>query len=202
MKKRRKYHSKYICFIVFFVLSANFYAQEEATFTNYKNQISTNLGLPFFGSFDLSYERTIANKWAAGVGGISFGEGFNSFRVNTADFGTTLELKYEINPFVRLYFQGNQKKSHFVELFGSVSWEDETNIFARTNNEEGFGVYTSETKPVVLGALGIGYGYRFLLVDNKLVLEAQVGYRTNFKTDFFVLNGAPIRTGIKVGYRF
>jgi len=67
----------YLCLMLFFVASSTLFAQEEEISTNFKNQISTNLGLPFFGSFDLSYERTLANKWAVGIGGISFGKGFS-----------------------------------------------------------------------------------------------------------------------------
>ena len=41
-----------------------------------------------------------------------------------------------------------------------------------------------------------------MLLDDKMVLEAQVGFRTNFDTAFFTPTGAPVRAGIKVGYRF
>jgi hypothetical protein len=105
-------------------------------------------------------------------------------------------------PFVRLYFQGTQNKSHFLEVFGSISDVEESDIFVRNTNEEGFGVYEQGTNSYTAGGFGFGYGYRFLLPNNKWVLEAQLGIRTNFDTNFFVLDATLVRTGIKVGYRF
>ncbi|MBC6997696.1 DUF3575 domain-containing protein [Cytophaga sp. FL35] len=174
--------------------------QTEAPPLKYKNQLSTNLLLPFFGSVDLSYERAVANKWAVGVGGALYGNGFENLSTN--DYSYDQETKYEVAPFVRLYFNGAQKKSHFLEIFGSLSEVEESGRYIRHVNEEGYGVYTIGTKTFIVGGLGIGYGYRFLFLEDKLVLEPQFGIRTNFDVDFIFLNGALVRTGIKVGYRF
>lgn len=189
--------------VLFFIISAaifsSCYAQEDTTLK--RNQISTNLILPFLESVDLSYERTIANKWALGIAAAVYGEGGQDLAVsytNEYDLTTT----YEIMPFVRIYFQGAQNKSHFLEVFGSLSKMEERGAFVRNTNEEGFGVYERGLRDFTVGGLGIGYGYRFLFLEKKLVLEAQFGIRTNFDVDFFFLNAALVRTGIKVGYRF
>ena len=164
--------------------------------------VSTNLFLPLFESFDFNYERTIANKWAIGLGAIRYGDPFNELSSTTSSFGTQFDTNYEITPFVRIYFQGAQNKSHFLELFGSLTRVKESGRFVRSTNTDGFGVYNRENRVLSLGGMGIGYGYRFLLLQKKLVLEAQFGFRTNFDTSFIVLTGAPARAGIKIGYRF
>jgi len=187
--------------IVLFVVYNSSYAQEEEAMTEYKNQISTNALLPFFGSVDLSYERTVANKWAIGLGGAIYGNSFNELSSTTSSYGTKFDINYEVTPFIRVYFQGVQNKSHFLELFGSLSRIEESGRFLRSTNPEGFGVYNRENRLLTLGGLGFGYGYRFLLKEKRLVLEAQIGFRTNFQTDFIVLTGAPVRAGIKIGYR-
>ncbi|CAM3452517.1 DUF3575 domain-containing protein [Zobellia roscoffensis] len=176
-------------------------AQEKENIPKYKNQVSTNLLLPLFQSFDLSYERTVANKWAVGISGSLYGDDFSS--LDTAS-STYYELKtnFEVIPFVRFYLNGAQNKSHFFEIFGSLSEVDETGRYVRRVNEEGYGVYYVGTKTFTVGGLGTGYGYRFLLMQNRLVLEAQLGIRTNFDSDYIFLNGTLVRTGIKIGYRF
>lgn len=199
------YQKNPVTFLVFllFVLTIHhsFFAQEKTPIDTYKNQISTNLMLPIFESFDLNYERTIANKWAIGFGGIIYGDSYNELSSTTSSFGTKFDTNYEITPFIRVYFQGAQNKSHFLELFGSLSQVEESGRFVRSTNAAGFGIYNRETRSLSLGGLGIGYGYRFLLLEDKFVLEAQFGLRTNFDTNFIVLTGAPVRAGIKVGYR-
>lgn len=164
--------------------------------------VSTNLMLPIFESFDITYERTIVNIWAIGLAGAIYGNSFNELSSTTSNYGTKFDTNYEVTPFVRVYFQGAQNKSHFLELMGSISKVEETGRFVRSNNPEGFGVYNRETRLLTLGGLGLGYGYRFLFVDKRLVLEAQIGYRTNFDSNFITPTGAPVRSGIKVGYRF
>ena len=178
------------------------FAQEGKSTANYRNQISTNLMLPFFGSFDLNYERTIANKWVVGLGGSIYGDGFNKLSSTRTRFRTEFDTNYEITPFVRVYFQGAQNRSHFVELFGSFTGVDADVGFIRSTNEEGFGVYNREERSITRTGLGVGYGYRWLLLDNKMVLEAQIGFRTNFETEFIFVTGALVHTGIKLGYRF
>lgn len=103
--------------------------QTEAPPQKFKNQLSTNLLLPFLGSVDLSYERTVANKWAVGVGGALYGNGFEN--LSTSDYSYDQETKYEITPFVRLYFNGAQEKSHFLEVFGSLSEVEEWGRYIR-----------------------------------------------------------------------
>ena len=190
-----------LIWLSFLFSSVSVCGQEEEAVFEYKNQISTNLLLPIFESFDLSYERTIANKWAIGLGGAIYGNSFNELSSITSNYGTKFDTNYEVTPFVRIYFQGAQNKSHFVELLGSLSGVEESGRFVRSTNSEGFGVYNRENRSLTLGGLGAGYGYRFLLADKRLVLEAQFGFRTNFDTNFIVLTGAPVRAGIKVGYR-
>ena len=202
MNEQRNFYFNLIAVFMFVGIPNIFFAQDEPSINYYRNQISTNLLLPVFGSFDLSYERTIANKWAVGVGGSVYGDRFNRLSTTTTRFGDEFDTNYEITPFVRVYFQGAQNKSHFVELFGSLTRVDEAGRFLRSNNEEGFGVYNREIRSLSIGGLGAGYGYRFLLLDNKMVLEAQFGFRTNFDTEFIVLTGALVHTGIKIGYRF
>jgi len=186
-----------VFFVLFLTLVFSSYGQENIVAK--KNQISTNLVLPLLESFDLSYERTIANKWAIGIAAAVYGEGgqelFSSYSKNYT-------IEYEFMPFVRIYFQGAQNKSHFLEVFGSLSGVEDSGTFVRNTNEQGFGVYERGLRDFTVGGLGIGYGYRFLLLDKKLVLEAQFGVRTNFDVNFIVLNAAFVRTGIKVGYRF
>jgi len=191
----------FIFFIVFFSITNFFFAQEEEIFANYKNQISTNLALPIFGSFDLSYERTIANKWVVGLAGAIYGDRIQELSTE-GSYDNRYDTNYELMPFARIYFQGAQNKSHFLELFGSMSQVVESDRFIRNTNPEGFGVYEKGENKYTAGGLGIGYGYRFLMLDRKLVLEAQFGIRTNFNTNYIILNGTLVRTGIKVGYRF
>jgi len=202
MTKHGNILSLSVVLFFFFITNNLLHAQEDETTTVFKNQVSTNVTLLPFGSFDISYERTIANKWAIGLGGSIYGNGFNDLSSTTSNFGTKFDNNYEITPFVRVYFQGAQNKSHFLELFGSLTGVEESGRFVRSNNSAGFGVYNRETRQLTLGGLGFGYGYRFLLVERKLVLEAQFGFRTNFDTNFIVLTGAIVRAGIKIGYRF
>ena len=194
---------KKIGFIILCFLSSITFcsAQEEIDIAQYNNQISTNLVLPLVQSFDLSYERTVANKWAIGLSGAIYGEGFSDFSTDSSGYYDRI-TNYEITPFVRFYLNGAQKKSHFFEFFGSIAEVDESGGYLRNVNEEGYGVYSIGAKTYTVGGLGAGYGYRFLLLKKKMVLEAQLGIRTNFNVDFFLLNGALVRTGIKVGYRF
>ncbi len=177
-------------------------AQENEDSVVYKNQISTNLMLPAFESFDLNYERTIANKWAIGFAGAIYGDRISELSTGSSGDFRRYDTNYELMPFVRLYFQGAQHKSHFLEVFGSLSRVTDLGGFVRNTNTAGFGVYEQGGRDYTAGGLGIGYGYRFLLLNKKLVLEAQFGVRTNFDVDYFFLNGSIIRTGLKVGYRF
>lgn len=194
--------SKLAFIILFFFLAFSFLvsAQEEEATRVYKNQISTNLLLPIFESFDLNYERTIANKWAIGLAGAIYGA--RGTELATGYDNLEYRTNYEVMPFVRLYFQGAQNKSHFVEIFGSLSETEESGRLVRSVNEEGYGVYGIGTKVYTVGGLGAGYGYRFLFLQKRLVLEAQFGIRTNFEVNFILLNAAAVRTGIRVGYRF
>lgn len=186
--------------ILVFFFSLSVVAQNESVSENLNNQISTNLVLPITGSFDLSYERIVANKWAVGIGAALYGEGFQN--LSTYDSYYERITNYEITPFVRIYFNGSQKRSHFLEVFGSLSQVEESGRYLRHVNQEGYGVYSVGSKSFSVGGLGVGYGYRFLFYRRKVVLEAQIGLRTNFDVDFVFLNAAFVRTGIKIGYRF
>lgn len=189
-------------FLLLFILcnKIGFGQEQEEELISFKNQVSTNLVLPLFESFDINYERTIANKWAIGIAGAIYGPSGSSLATSTNYYD--YKTNWEIMPFGRIYFQGAQNKSHFVELFGSVSETEESGRLVRSTNDSGFGVYDLGTRTYTVGGLGAGYGYRFLLLDKRLVLEAQFGIRTNFNVDFLFLNAAVVRTGIKVGYRF
>ncbi|WP_289060637.1 hypothetical protein [uncultured Zobellia sp.] len=192
---------KAFCSILFFLSSFLLcLAQEGTDMPQYKNQISSNLMLPIFQSFDLSYERIVANKWAVGLSGAIYGDRIEELDTEGSYYNRT--TNFEIMPLVRLYINGTQKKSHFFEIFGSVSQVDEAGRYVRIVNDQGYGVYTIGTETYTVGGLGTGYGYRFLFIDNKLVVEAQLGLRTNFSTNFIFFNAALVRTGIRVGYRF
>lgn len=188
-------------FLFFFVCLMSVRAQQEDVVIR-KNQLSTNLFLPIFKSVDLNYERALGNKFALGLAGAVYSEEIEEITANDNYQGRDLTTKYEIMPFARIYFGGNQRKSHFLEAFGSISGVEESGRLIRTINEEGFGVYGLGTKSYARGGLGIGYGYRFLFFEGKMSVEAQFGIRTNFDVTFIVLNAALIRTGIRIGYRF
>lgn len=201
MIKHSYFTIHFIIVFCFSLVSTGIIAQESKDELQLKNQVSTNLFLPLFSSVDLSYERVVANKWAIGVGAAIYGENFQVFDSGYSDY-QEYTTKYEITPYGRFYFQGTQRKSHFVELFGSLGEVEERDRNVRTINEEGYGVYSLGVKDYTVGGLGVGYGYRFLFLNNKLALEAEIGIRTNFSVDYYFLNRALVRTGIKVGYRF
>ncbi|WP_276168972.1 DUF3575 domain-containing protein [Zobellia alginiliquefaciens] len=190
-----------LCFVLFsfgFLQSGS--AQDDEPPQIFRNQFSTNLVLPIVQSFDMSYERTVANKWAVGVSSAVYGDDIKELDTDNSSYNRT--TNFEIMPFVRLYLNGTQTKSHFFEIFGSISEVDETGRYVRTINDQGYGVYAIGTKTYTVGGLGTGYGYRFLFVKNRLVVEAQLGIRTNFSTNYIFLNVAFVRTGIRIGYRF
>lgn len=177
-------------------------AQEEKESFSYKNQVATNIFLPIFESADLSYERSLGQKFGVGISGAIYGDRIEEISVDDSYNELELRTKYEILPFARIYFGGNQKSSHFLETFGSISGVDESGSLVRSNNDQGYGVYSLGTESYIRGGLGIGYGYRFLFLDDKLMAEAEFGVRTNFDVNFIVLNAALVRTGIRIGYRF
>lgn len=189
----------FLCFLIALYAAS---AQDEKELTIYKNQISTNLFLPIFGSADVTYERAFGQKFALGIASAIYGDRIEALTFDDSYGEFELMTKYEIMPFARIYFGGNQRKSHFLEVFGSLSGVDETGRLVRSINEQGFGVYDLGTESYVRGGLGVGYGYRFLFLEGRWVAEAQFGLRTNFDVNFIVLNAALVRTGIKVGYRF
>jgi hypothetical protein len=201
MKIPQSFWSKLLAILLFLSVGHTVFSQEQETKKEYKNQLATNLMLPIFESVDLTYERVIANKWAIGVAGAVYGDRISEISTQAGGVDI-LDTNYELMPFVRLYFQGAQNKSHFIELFGSLSNVEDKNSFVRNTNDEGFGVYVRGVNEYTAGGLGFGYGYRFLLPNDKWVLEAQFGIRTNFDVSFIVLDAALVRTGIKIGYRF
>jgi len=189
----------FLCFLIAIYAAMG---QEESEAKIFRNQVSTNILLPIFESVDLSYERTLGKKFAFGIAGAIYGERIEEISVDDEYNELDLRTRYEIMPFGRIYFGGNQNRSHFLEVFGSLSGVDETGRLVRSDNDQGFGVYDFGTESYVRGGLGVGYGYRFLFLENKLAVEAQFGLRTNFDINFLVLNAALVRTGIKIGYRF
>ena len=197
-------HNLRLCLLVafFFLFVRSVFAQEESAPTVYKNQVMTNLMLPIFSSADLAYERTLGKKFAFGIAGAIYGDRIEEISFDDYYRERELRTNYEIFPFARLYFNGNQRWSHFIEVFGSISDVDESGRLLRYVNDLGYGVYGLGTKNYTRGGVGGGYGYRFLFLGERLAVEAQFGLRTNFDINVIIFNAALVRTGIKVGYRF
>ena len=191
---------------IFFVLCITLsnYVQEEIAL-QYYNQFSSNISYVTLGSLDISYERTISKYFTGGVGVTNYSNSHNDLNLEKHDGYSVYNVNLEINPFVRLYIHSTQKRSFFVEVLGSYN-EAEVNtgrrIFRSVNNL-GYGVYTYEygSQKIENIGLGTGVGYRFLLLKNRLVLEAQFGVRTNLK-EIWIYDISLVRTGIKAGYRF
>ncbi|RKR15047.1 hypothetical protein CLV91_1129 [Maribacter vaceletii] len=191
---------------ILFILSIPLsnYAQEEIVL-QYYNQFSSNISYATLGSLDINYERTISKYITAGVGVTSYSNSHNDLNLEKYDGYSDYKVNLEINPFVRLYVHNTQKKSLFIEVLGSYN-EAEVNTgrrISRTVNNLGYGVYAYDygaQKMENIG-LGTGVGYRFLLLKNRLVLEAQFGVRTNLK-EIWIYDIGLVRTGIKAGYRF
>jgi len=155
----------------------------------------------FFGTVNLNYERSLGNRFAIGIGGTNYGNAHKRAGFETRN-SYEYVTNYEITPYGRLYFNGTQRKSHFLELFASFNESEELDQFIRTTNTQGYGVYSKGTIIENNIGMGIGYGYRFLLCEKRLLLEAQFGLRTNFDAFFIFPDGAVVRSGIRVGYRF
>lgn len=186
--------------IFLFGLCQTAIAQESGTSPILKNQISTNVALLATLSPNLTYERTLGNHFSIGLSGSFYGKPHK--QLNLEYDGYRNSTNHEINPFGRWYINGTQRRSHFLEFFGSINESVEGNKRMRNTNEAGYGVYVLGDEKKTNYGLGVGYGYRFLLVDNKLVLEAQFGLRTNFDVGFLFFEPSIVRTGIRVGYRF
>lgn len=193
---------KYFAIVVFliFCIPLSIYGQEE-TLPKIKNQVSTNLSYLTLGSLDFSYERTFGKYFAAGIGITNYGKVHQDLNIELSDTYSNYKVNFEINPFVRLYINGSQDRSLFVEISGSYNEGEASGRIVRSDNDLGYGVYGFGTKRNSNTGLGTGVGYRFLLLNNKLVLEAQLGVRRNFD-DILYSDISLVRTGIKVGYRF
>lgn len=191
----------YLFFLCFIGYSIYGISQESEETPIFKNQISNNTSYLILGTLNLNYERIFGNHFALGIGGSTYGNAHKRAGFETRS-SYEYVTNYEITPYGRVYFNGAQRKSHFLELFASFNESEEFDQFVRTTNEEGYGVYTKSSLFDNKVGLGIGYGYRFLLCKNRLLLEAQFGLRTNFDAFFIFPDGAVVRTGIRVGYRF
>lgn len=176
------------------------FSQEEDRNITYKNQVTVNVAYLALGSPNLTYERTLGKHFTIGLSGVNYGKGHKKLHLETQ--GIDYVTNYEINPFVRWYINGTQHKSHFLELFASLNEGEEENRIVRITNDKGYGVYIRGTETFSRFGMGIGYGYRLLLADKRLVLEAQIGLRTNFEFDYFFFDAGIVRTGIGLGYRF
>jgi len=174
-------------------------AQEAENLPSLKNQVSTNVALLATLSPNLTYERTLGNHFSIGFSGSLYGNPHKE--LNLVYDGYRNSTNHEINPFGRWYINGTQQRSNFLEFFGSINEGVETDKRMRIVNELGYGVYVFGDEKKTNYGLGVGYGYRFLLVDTKLVLEAQFGLRTNFEVGFLFFEPSIVRTGIRVGYR-
>ncbi len=187
--------------ICFFGCYLSCFSQQTDEARIFKNQVSNNTGYLFLGTINLNYERVLGNRFAIGLGGSIYGNAHKRAGFETRN-SYEYVTNYEITPYGRLYFNGTQRKSHFLELFASFNESEELDQFIRNTNTEGYGVYAKGTLIENNIGLGIGYGYRFLLCENRLLLEAQFGLRTNFDAFFIFPDGAVVRSGIRVGYRF
>lgn len=193
---------RYFILIISFVgLVSEVLAQENKVNPIFKNQVSNNTSYLFLGSLNLNFERVLGKRFAIGIGGTTYGNSHQNADLQTISYYDYV-TNYEITPYARLYFNGTQKRSHFLELFGSINESEESDQFIRTNNLVGYGVYNRGSKTSINAGLGVGYGYRFLLAKNRLLLEAQIGLRTNFEAVYILPDGALVRTGIRLGYRF
>ncbi|MEM9143379.1 MAG: hypothetical protein AAGA86_10360, partial [Bacteroidota bacterium] len=140
-------------------------------------EVGTNLIYWTLASPNVSVAKDIGGKFAAGIAFASFGHLYvDSFMydgdTSLGGFDHGEEPIYDINPFVRFYWQGNEHWSHFLEAFGAISnFEGEDNI-ERIVNSEGYGVYVRDTRRLIYGGIGIGYGYRFLFLENRFAVEA------------------------------
>jgi hypothetical protein len=196
------------CFLVILfssVLVLSTYGQEdnivlEESMKNSKNQFSTNVPYLLFNSLELNYERVLGRKFAVGIGWSTYGKGYDN--LNLEGNGYNDKVNYEINPYGRLYFNGNQKKSHYLEVFASINESEKSDQFVRNTTNSGFGVYELGIEKRTTFGMGIGYGYRFLLANDRLVLEAQFGIRTNFDFYYGIPDPSIVRAGIRIGYRF
>lgn len=186
-----------LCFVV---MVTNCFSQEEENDPIFKNQFSLNAPYLAVGSPNLSYERTLGKYFAIGLSGVIYGKAHKNLNLETQ--GLNYWTNHEIIPFSRWYMNGTQKKSHFLELFVSINEGEEDGRIVRITNDQGYGVYTRGIVNTNNFGLGAGYGYRFLLVENKLVIEAQFSLRTNFEFQYLFFDAGIVRTGIRVGYRF
>lgn len=187
-----------ICILNIIFISS--YAQQEGGEFIFKNQVSTNIPYLLLNSFELNYEHTLGKKFATGIGWASYGKGYYNLALESE--GYTYATQFEITPFGRWYFNGNQNKSHILEIFASINQSEERNRFVRNTTDEGFGVYERGTETNTNFGMGIGYGYRFLFLKKRLAVEAQVGIRTNFDFFFGIPLSSLVRSGIRLGYRF
>lgn len=193
--------ARFLLAVLFLTVSmTNCFSQEEENNSILKNQVSSNIPYLIMGSANLSYERTLGKYFAIGLSGVNYGKVHKELNLETQ--GIDYSTNYEINPFGRWYMNGTQNKSHFLELFASINEGEEDGRIVRITNELGYGVYTYGIETTNNFGLGAGYGYRFLLANKKLVLEAQFSLRTNFNFEFFFFDAGIVRTGIRVGYRF
>lgn len=198
---RGRHFFLFVCSLVF---CAFVYSQEEEPVeVVLRNQISTNFTYLLTASPDLNFERTLGKNFAIGIGGTLYGNIYRELNIPNGN-GYRYQLNYEVTPFGRWYINGTQNKSHFIEAFMSINSGEKEGQTIRTTNAEGYGVYVIGTDKLNDVGLGGAYGYRFLFLDNKLVLEASIGLRTNFvdTSGFGFLQPAIARAGIKVGYRF
>lgn len=195
---KQKYLLLRVCSLIF---CTSIWAQEEPDEILLKNQVSTNLTYLLTGTPDINYERTLGKHFAIGIGGSLYSDGYRRLEIPDGE-GFEYSQEYEITPFGRWYMNGTQRKSHFLELFMSINGGEESDRAIRITNSQGFGVYVIGTEEVTNVGLGGAYGYRFLLLEKRLVLEASLGLRTNFENTYGILNVGIARAGIKVGYRF
>ncbi|MBM1104865.1 DUF3575 domain-containing protein [Aurantibacter crassamenti] len=189
-----------IVFLCFTLYYGTCFSQEDGNELNFNNQVSSNISYLVMGSLNLSYERSLSKYFTIGVSGVNYGNNHKELRLST--WGFDYATIYEVNPFGRWYIRNTQRNSPFLEIFGSFNRNEKENVIVRFDNEEGYGVYEYGVEGNESFGAGVGFGYKLLLAKKRLVLEAQLGVRSNFKFDYFILDAELVRTGIRLGYRF
>ena len=190
----------YFLLFILIIISTFCCGQDGSDISNFKNQVSTNITYLAINSIEINYERTIGRKFAFGLGWAKYGKGYYDLEIESEGFNYATQ--FEITPFGRLYFNGNRKKSHILEVFASINQSEVRDQFLRNTTDDGFGVYERGTETNTNFGMGVGYGYRFLFLKERLAVEAQLGVRTNFDFFFGIPLSSVVRSGLRVGYRF
>ncbi len=167
---------KILILIAAMVCMGNFlFAQNEASFTPKKNELSLNLPIAIFFSFpEISYEYILAEDMGVGAS--------TAFGINDKKF---LKMKFMTTPYVRWYFAG--------------SMESEQKYASRFFVEANMSLFKSEKKDKKETGFGLGLatGWKFVTRGNW-VAQVYGGLGKN------LIDGVAIypRFSVSVGKRF